>query len=70
MTGVQTCALPISLQEAVKQKVKEACKELLDGKIDAHPMKTKERSACTYCRYKGICMFDTMFEGCSYNIIN
>lgn len=59
-----------SLQEAVKQKVKEACKELLDGKIDAHPMKTKERSACTYCRYKGICMFDTMFEGCSYNIIN
>lgn len=59
-----------SLQEAVKQKVKEACKELLDGKIDAHPMKTKERSACTYCKYKGICMFDTMFEGCSYNIIN
>ncbi len=57
------------LQEVVGEKVKELCRDLTDGKIDVHPMKTKERSACTYCSYKGICRFDTAFEGCSYNII-
>lgn len=57
------------LQEAVAEKIKEACTDLLKGKIDPHPMKTKDRSACTYCNYKGICRFDTVFDGCSYNII-
>lgn len=58
------------LKEAVAARVEEACMQLSDGKIDVHPMKTKDRSACTFCRYKGICRFDTVFEGCSYNIIN
>ena len=60
----------IELQDAVMSKVKEACENLLNGKVSAHPMKTKERSACTYCQYKGICRFDTIFENCSYNIIS
>ena len=57
------------LRENVSRKVVEICRDLADGKIDIHPMKNRERSACTYCRYKGICRFDTVFEGCSYNII-
>jgi len=57
------------LREAVADKVKEVCEKLSEGNIDVHPMKTKERSACTFCRYKGICRFDTIFEGCSYNVI-
>lgn len=57
------------LQKAVTEKIRQACGDLAEGKIDVHPMKTKDRSACTFCRYKGICRFDTVFEGCSYNII-
>ncbi|MBR3705629.1 MAG: PD-(D/E)XK nuclease family protein, partial [Firmicutes bacterium] len=57
------------LQDAVGAKVVEICQNLADGDINIHPMKTRDRSACTYCQYKGICRFDTIFEGCSYNII-
>ena len=57
------------LQDAVSAKVVEICQNLADGDISIHPMKTRDRSACTYCQYKGICRFDTIFEGCSYNII-
>lgn len=59
-----------NLREQVGQRVHEACKALLDGCIDVYPMKTKDRSACTYCRYKGICRFDTVFDGCKYNVIS
>lgn len=58
-----------ALADAVADKVKTACKDLSDGKIDIAPMKTKERSACTFCNYKGICRFDTLFAGCSYKIV-
>ena len=58
------------LQEDVEDKVKELCEDLLAGRIDIHPMKTRDTSACAFCRYRGICRFDTVFEGCSYNIIS
>ncbi len=58
------------LRDAVTAKTVEICRNLAEGHIDIHPMKTKERSACTYCEYKGICRFDTVFEGCGYNIIS
>ncbi len=57
------------MQEAVMGKVTEACASLLKGEIDVHPMKTKDRSACTFCQYRGVCRFDTIFDGCKYNII-
>ena len=57
------------LREAVMKKTEEICRNLTEGRLDIHPMKTKERSACTYCEYRGICRFDTVFEGCSYNIV-
>ena len=59
----------IELQEAVLEKIQEACQDLINGKIKAYPMKTRDNSACTYCQYKGICRFDTVFEGCKYNIV-
>lgn len=58
------------LRADVADKVSRLCADMLAGKADIHPMKTKDRSACTFCRYKGICRFDTVFEGCSYNIIS
>ena len=42
------------LRDAVMSKTVEICQKLADGSIDIHPMKTRERSACTYCEYKGI----------------
>lgn len=57
------------LRETVTAKVREICRELVNGDIEIHPMKTKERSACTYCIYKGICRFDTSLDGCGYNLI-
>lgn len=58
-----------SLREKVCEKVTDICKSLAGGRIEIHPMKTAATSACAYCRYKGICRFDTIFDGCSYNII-
>ncbi len=57
------------LQSAAADRIRQACIDLAKGKIDIHPMKTEETSACAFCRYKGICRFDTVFEGCSFNII-
>lgn len=58
------------LRDAVAAKTVEICRNLSNGDIDIHPMKTKDRSACTYCEYKGVCRFDTVFEGCEYNVIS
>ena len=57
------------LREVVGEKVGELCGSLADGSIEIHPMKTHDTSACAYCQYKGVCRFDTIFEGCRYNII-
>ena len=58
-----------ALQKAVRKNVTKAVGDLMKGKIQAHPMKTKDTSACAYCQYKGICRFDTVFDDCQYNII-
>ena len=57
------------LREKVTDKVREICSALVNGDIEIHPMKTRERSACTYCTYKGICRFDASLDGCGYNLI-
>jgi len=58
-----------TLQKVVKDKVGQTVRDLMGGKIQAHPMKTKDISACAFCQYKGICRFDTVFDHCKYNII-
>ncbi|MCQ4636495.1 exodeoxyribonuclease V subunit gamma [Anaerovorax odorimutans] len=57
------------LQKNVDEKVGELCEELLRGNIAVKPKKSGQVSACTYCKYKGICQFDLAFEGCRYEII-
>ena len=57
------------LQKQVDDKVKELCSGLLQGLNPAHPMKTQERSACTFCQFRSICQFDTDFEDCNYEMI-
>ena len=58
-----------ALQSEVDEKVKELCTDLLEGKNPARPMKTEVRSACTFCRFRSICQFDTDFEDCNYEMI-
>lgn len=57
------------LQEVVSSKVSCLCQDLLEGKIDIAPKKTKYQSACTYCQYKGICNFDLAFDGCTFDMV-
>lgn len=58
-----------NLQHTVDEKINEICSDLLSGKIEIKPKKSGELSACTYCKYKGICQFDLAFESCKYEII-
>lgn len=59
-----------ALRSAVADEVSRKVTDLLKGKIPIFPMKTKKKSACTYCEYKGICRFDTIFEGNKWNPID
>ncbi len=58
------------LRSKVADTVSEKVAELLKGRVAINPMKTKDRSACTYCDYKGICRFDTIFEGNKWNPVD
>ena len=58
------------LRGKVADTVSKKVTELLKGKVAINPMKTKERSACSYCEYKGICRFDTIFEGNKWNPVD
>ena len=59
-----------SLRSKVADTVAEKVTELIKGKVAIHPMKTKDRSACTFCEYHGICRFDTIFDGNSWNPVD
>ncbi len=61
------------LSEEVNRQVQRICGEICDGVIDIRPKREKKkdmegnyRTACRYCDYRSICMFDTSFEGCRY----
>lgn len=55
--------------EEVEEKVKQLCSDILEGEIAPAPKKKNGMSSCTYCGYKGICRFDAVFPGCSYEWI-
>jgi len=55
-----------NFQNQVNTKIDKMCQELVGGNISISPLKIKENTACKYCDYKGICMFDNRLEGCYY----
>ncbi len=63
------------LMQQVDMQVKRICSEICSGSIDIKPKKERKQSfgghktACRYCEYKSICMFDTAFDGCRYELI-
>lgn len=64
------------LCEKTIENVRRICSEIQEGRIDIAPKKEKRKSAggesvtaCRYCSYKSICMFDTSFRNCRYETI-
>jgi len=57
------------LQDAVDNKVRALCDELISGYIDIRPKRSNGMTACTYCEYGGICGFDVSFDGFKYENI-
>ena len=55
-----------ALIEHVRRLVKEITLEMLKGKVRIQPMKNGNQSTCTYCTYRGVCQFDTLFEDNTY----
>ncbi len=51
------------------RKAREAAEAIAAGHIEVKPYMLKKESACKYCPYGSVCMFDEEFEGCSYNSI-
>lgn len=54
------------LEDQVRSKLDEICKDMLNGKIDISPMKEDKKTTCDFCEYRGICRFDRVFAGCRY----
>lgn len=51
----------------VADTVKKLCAALISGEAAVSPKKIKkQKTACEYCSFKGICFFDLAFEGCQY----
>ncbi len=57
------------LRAAVDETVSKLCEELVGGKLDVTPKKTKYETACRFCQYRSVCNFDLAFEGCRYERI-
>ena len=64
--NIYTQAEFADLQLRVNARIDQMCRELLGGNIGITPLKIKDNTACKYCDYKGICMFDNRMEGCYY----
>ena len=58
------------LKETVSDTVAKRLSELIRGKVDIHPMMINNVSACKNCDYKGLCRFDSIFEGNSWNALD
>ncbi len=54
-----------NLQKHIKKTVSALAFEILSGKTDISPYKTKASSPCDWCPYKSACRFDTA-QGCAY----
>lgn len=55
-----------AIERYVTGLVKEYGRGILSGDLEARPYKYKDRTACKYCPYDGICGFDPKIEGYSY----
>ena len=47
----------------VEQKIRQAGRQILDGKIALDPYEQGNRNACEYCAYQKVCGFDKKIDG-------
>ncbi|MFA9560262.1 helicase-exonuclease AddAB subunit AddB [Evansella sp. AB-rgal1] len=57
----------ITLKNYLRKKVEQIGLKITDGAIDINPMKTKQKTACTYCSFASVCQFDPTLETNDYN---
>lgn len=55
-----------AVSEYVNQKIRQAGREILDGRIAVDPYEQGKQTACTYCAYKKVCGFDPKIEGYAF----
>lgn len=51
-----------TVSEYMKKSVIEADRRISDGDISINPYKAGQKTACTYCPYKEVCLFDAKYE--------
>ena len=59
-----------SLQNKVKEIIKEISKDILNGRINILPYNYKGKKGCDYCKYKSICMFNPNLKDNDYFYIS
>ncbi|MCQ2545619.1 MAG: PD-(D/E)XK nuclease family protein [Clostridia bacterium] len=59
-----------------QEQVDRICHEIQNGVIEIKPKREKDKdstgsykNACTFCDYKSICLFDTSFRSCRYELV-
>ena len=58
-----------SLISYAGKRMKKDADRILGGDIEVHPFRSGDRSKCDYCKYHGICGFDTRIPGYRYRNI-
>ena len=60
-----------NLQKYMDDITIKISEEILKGKIDINPVYSvkEKRTACEFCKFKSICMFDNDLKNNNYNII-
>lgn len=51
------------------KKARETAENIMSGRIDVKPYRKKKKTACEYCLYKSVCMFDETLMNCTYREI-
>lgn len=54
------------ISDYVQKKVKEMERQIRDGDIKAYPYQLGNATGCDYCKFQGVCGFDSEIEGYSY----
>lgn len=52
-----------TVSEYVNQKIRQAGRQILDGRLALDPYAQGNRTACDYCAYKKVCGFDQKING-------
>lgn len=55
-----------ALRQYVREKLRAAGREILDGTVSVHPYKQGSRTGCDYCPYHAVCGFDKKTAGYGY----